>query len=196
MFDKYLNQVRRFYRTSNKYYHTIHHIEDMFVLFDKYEKVWDSEFHKYNKSVLKWAIAYHDCFYMPGFNKNEHIAALITLFDLPDEVCSAIDGICSAIESTVPSNTDFDNPVDKILHDLDWSGFSNIKTLRENETKIITEAVEVGGIKYSDAVNNQIKFYEAIKNKDLYVTSAFNQFNEVAKNNINTRLNELSIKGI
>ena len=196
MFDKYLNQVRRFYRTSNKYYHTIHHIEDMFILFDKYEKVWDSEFPKYNKNVLKWAIAYHDCFYMPGFSQNEHISALIALYDCPLESFATRTNICTAIETTVPTNTLFNVPAHKILHDLDWSGFSDMETMRKNEEKIITEAVEIGGIKFNDAVENQIKFYKAIRNKYLYVTEAFKSFNKLANNNINTRLNELSVKGI
>lgn len=221
-FAKYIDRAAKYYRKDNRYYHTIYHVLNMFEYFDAFEKEWDKEFTHletdwlYNdnrKEELFWSIAFHDAYYMPGFVKNEAFSADIADVELFNEFFNGnldIQGIKNNIISTIPTNTNFDriiyfengqhklvhDPMKMILHDLDWSGFSSIETLRKNETKIITEAVEVGGIKYDDAVNNQIKFYEAIKNKDLYVTSAFNQFNKVAKKNIKTRLDELSVKGI
>lgn len=182
-FDKYINKVQRYYRDNTNYYHTIYHIRNMFKLFDYYQEYFEQEFGKYNKEVLCWAIAYHDSFYMPGFSKNEEISAIIAKTELNS--ITDVEEVGQLILGTIPSNNYFITTEEKILHDLDWSGFRYWEDLVNNQKKILTEAVEIGKYDQQLVIENQYKFYQQIADKDIFVTNTFgNRFNKLAKNNL------------
>lgn len=199
VFDQYINYVAKWYRTDEKYYHTIDHVRNMFKLFLMYENQFDEEFKDddiwYNaedgKRNLFWSIAYHDAFYMPGFCMNEKFSA-----EIADEqlwkVCG-IDRVAikNIIISTVPGWKQIDNSLKKIIHDLDWSGFLDYNVMLSNEKKILTEAVEVGRYNKNVVVANQIKFYKEFANVDTYLTKTFAKFNDCVKINLNRRIGEL-----
>lgn len=191
-FDKYINKVSRFYRQNTKYYHTIYHIKTIFKLYEYYEKDFDKEFGEYNKDILCWAIAYHDSFYMPGFVKNEELSAIIA----KTELVSITDQneVERLILNTIPSNNYFPTIEDKIIHDLDWSGFSQWDDFINNQRRILKEAVEVGGYPEDIVKENQYKFYKSIFDKNLYVTKTFSKFNEKAKHNLKECLALIDLK--
>lgn len=182
-FDKYINKVQRYYRDNVNYYHTIYHIINMFKLFNYYQESFEQEFGKYNKEVLCWAIAYHDSFYMPGFSKNEEISAIIAKTELNSII--DVEEVGQLILGTIPSNNYFITTEEKILHDLDWSGFRYWEDLVNNQKKILTEAVEIGKYDQKLVIENQYKFYQQLVDKDIFVTNTFgNRFNKLAKNNL------------
>ena len=65
-FDKYIDKVERFYSKNKEHYHTIHHIHRMFEVYEKFEEQFDEEF-EYDKDDLFWSIAFHDAYYLVGY---------------------------------------------------------------------------------------------------------------------------------
>ena len=105
------------------------------------------------------------------------------------------DIVYNAILSTKIGTTEFRNPVEKVLHDLDWSGFSmSYEDMIENENKIFYEATYDGSYSQRDVKRNQLAFYESIINKNLYVTNTYSKMHsEIAKENIEKRIKCLKL---
>ena len=204
-FASYINAVKRHYKSSHEFYHTIHHITNMFELYEKYKSEFDKEIEKeyeeykqysdYNKliekqkEILYWSIAYHDSYYMPGFTINEQISAKIADYELHkiigySKYADYSYEVKDTILSTDISNTNFDTAIKRILHDLDWSGFTDYYKFFENHVKIFTEAVCVGEYDLNVVKENQLKFYKSIIDKDIFKTEFCQDWNKLAKENL------------
>lgn len=193
-FDKYVDKVRKFYRDDENFYHTIHHVIKMFEVFETYEKDFDKEFGKYDKEILFWSIAYHDCFYIPGYEFNEEISADIAFKEFND-ACIRANILSTKLNLNLKNPfTNVVFPIVKILHDLDWFCFRDYFALISQEDKVIKEACEIGGYNIGDVIRNRFKFYEAIKDIDIFRTETLKHFNEEAKENIVCRIRDF--KGI
>ena len=173
----------------------------MFEVFNQYEEQLDKEFENYselndyNKRILGYAIAYHDAFYLPGFIGNEHISAQIADYDLHVELSTIERNIVyDLIESTnyrfpFPSNP---TPNKMILHDLDWYGFAHYDELLYNEVLIYNENKAPDRFFDKDAIEKQKLFYKRVIDRNIFKTQTFAVYNDIARENIKKRLNELN----
>jgi hypothetical protein len=84
-----------------------------------------------------------------------------------------------------------------IMHDLDYYGFVDMHTLKDNEYKIINEYAMALGKSEDCILEGRIEFYKEIlteayaKGGTLFLTGTFSKYNKRAINNIETRLKEL-----
>lgn len=193
MIPKQFNHVRKFYRTNEEYYHTIHHIEKMFDIYFDHEKEFEKEFPNHSKKLLFNGIAYHDSFYIPGYKYNERMSAKIAYYDLFKEMT---EYEVSIVERMILS-TDINFPLDmlnikdeeRILHDLDWSRFLNYDTIVLDDEKILKEAQFLSGYTSDVVIKNQLKFYKYYKNKKIFLTETFKQYEDIVKDNMDKRIN-------
>ena len=186
--NRYIEQVEKFYSKDEKKYHTIHHVERLFDLYNQYRDEFIKEFPNINENALFEAMAYHDCVYVIGDKFNEELSAQAYLKDFP----FAKSHVYNAILSTKVGCSNFKNDVEKILHDLDWSSFSQDYELFTKDAEgIIYEAVCEGRYPENMVRANQKKFYENYMDKDIYVTNTFSKFNEIARMNLKRRHDEL-----
>lgn len=180
-------------------YHTIHHIDTMLsILEDKWKEIKEEfpELTEKDYTELWIAICFHDSIYKPGDSKNEvNSANLFSLtFNFLDLDKKKIENL---ILSTIPFSDKINTPLEKILHDLDWLGFSDLKTATLNEGKIINEFVSAG---YSnkECITGQKNFYkkllEKIQNQPLYLTKTFASCNDSVKSVLENRISYLEKK--
>ena len=141
------------------------------------------EFPDFNEEKLFECFDFHDAIYVPGSKTNEEDSVQVYL-----ENGGRDKEVMDCILSTKIGTEEFKNDLEKVMHDLDWSGFRDYTTMLINEKKILKEAVDKGKYTEQEAINGQIAFYQSIRNKDLYVTNTFKKFNGIAKNNIERRL--------
>ena len=190
-FRKNINAVyetaRFYYRDQEFFYHTIFHINSMKVSIEHIKQYKEAFIENYEN--LLFAIYFHDCVYYPGYYNNEEES-----YEIYRKFFGDNEIIKNAILSTKIGNKTFNGPVEQILHDLDWMGFNNFETMLSNEQKIEDEAVLVGGFNRNEVKENQLKFYQSIADKDIYVTDLYKPLNLFAKINIQTRISQLKIK--
>lgn len=178
------NVIDKYYSDSREWYHTRYHIEDLYFLYNVYRDHFIQEFPNLDEEKLFVIFDYHDAIYVPGSKTNEEDSVQVYLENGGRDK-DVIDGILS----TKIGTEHFDSDLEKIMHDLDWSGFRDYNSMLKNEEKIICEAMEKGGYSEQEAIEGQIRFYEMIKDKDIFVTKTFSKFNEITKKNIARRLN-------
>lgn len=189
-YDKYIEKVSKFYSHDSEKYHTIYHVKTLFYMYDCCRYEFLSEFPDLNENALFWTIAWHDSVYIIGNKLNEKFSGELYI----EEMKRPIYGysiVFDAILSTKIGTTEFKNPIQKVMHDLDWSGFMDYDTMVENEKKILYEATCNGLYTVDFAKQNQKKFYESFANKDIYITKAFQKFNEIARENLQKRIVEM-----
>ena len=187
-----MDKVYRWYRKDEKYYHTIHHVEDLYKKFNRYEKAFDEEFGSYDKESLFWAIAYHDCIYMPGCNCNEYLSATVAGEELDLIVSYLVRTKASnLIMTTAISCKNHFSAEEMILHDLDWMGFEDYEKMLENEIKIMNEAIFVGEYTDLEVMKGRLAFYKSLIGKTIYKTQTLAAFNEPAQANLTRRIKEL-----
>lgn len=180
------NILEKYYSSNEEWYHTRQHIEELLFMWDFYKKFFVNEFKDIDEKALVETIYYHDSVYIPGSKTNEEDSVNVYLQE------GGIDKkVIDCILSTKVGNVCFQNEVEKIMHDLDWSGFRDYVTMLRNEKNILREAVEKGGYKENEALNCQIEFYKSIYEKEIYVTETFKKFNKLVKTNIKRRLKDL-----
>lgn len=187
--NEYVKRVEKFYSKDYKKYHTIHHIEHLFYLFDRFKDSFLKEFPDLNIDDLFQTIAWHDSVYVIGNKLNEKFSAELYMEEMK---VPAYDIVYNAILSTKIGTTEFKNPVQKVMHDLDWSGFGDLYfKMVENEEKILYEATCDYQYNKSEVKLNQLNFYKSIVDKDIYVTNTFKDLNQIAKQNLTKRIKEL-----
>lgn len=185
---QYIEKVKDYYSDDKNKYHTIHHIKNMFDLYKKYRKEFLSEFPDLNENRLFQSIAWHDSVYVVGNKFNEDESAKKYLKE-EDDISAKV---YFAILSTKIGNIHFETDIEKVLHDLDWSGFIDYDTMIENEKKIIYEAICDNKFTEEEVKKNQKNFYKSFVNNDIYVTKTFKQFNKIAKQNLQKRIAEMN----
>lgn len=192
-----LKLVDTFYKNDYRYYHTIHHVKKMFQMLEQYQELFDEEFKgndEYNIDLVKYAIAYHDAYYIPGFQGNEYMSAKLAEFDLNNKLDSADKIIViSLIESTDISYQCLKHSTCniKILHDLDWSRFINYDEIIDDDLKVFNEAFDTFHCQskyHKIIVENQKEFYQKYCNRDIFYTNTFSKYNKIAKENMKKRL--------
>ena len=197
-FDKYIDKVERFYSKNKEHYHTIHHIHRMFEVYEKFEEQFDKEF-EYDKDDLFWSIAFHDAYYLVGYEHNEYISGEIAMKELREiKDNESLFKIKKTIWMTEVDQNDTNfsklkTPEEKIIHDLDWSGFFDYYHLLKNEEKIFQEANDTGNFYWRDVRKNQFNFYKMFSKSNLYLTNAMKDLNKVARENISSRINDFRI---
>ena len=214
--NEYLKVVEKYYSKDPKKYHTYWHITNLFELYDRHKEKFHKEFPTLSENTLFEAIAWHDCVYIPGCPMNEEFSAQLyeryyinleakerangaTNMDLVVKGCLMNLGVYKAILSTKIGHEKFETPEQKVLHDLDWSGFCNYyHKMLENEEKILYEATCDGRYNVKEVRKNQLNFYKFIVDKDIYVTETFKNLhcNETAKRNLEKRIKEMENENI
>ena len=182
-----LEKVKNYYSTDGYKYHTINHVKDLFKLYYQFRDRFLKEFPELNEEDLFESIAWHDSVYIVGNPENEELSAYLYSLKVKDKKSIIYD----AILSTKIGNTKFKNPVEKVLHDLDWSGFSDFNLLQKNEEKIFFEAISNSKFKAEVVKDNQYKFYKSLVDKDIYVTETFKEANEIARKNLQLRIKQI-----
>lgn len=183
-YDKYIEKVKRFYSNDESKYHTIHHVRELFNLYDKYRNEFLNEFPDLNEEDLFWTIAWHDSVYIIGNKLNEKFSAELYLEEMK---ISYYDIVYNAILSTKIGTTEFKNSVQKIMHDLDWNGFGwPFPIFEKNILKIRNEATCEGHYTVEEVKKNQLEFYNSLLGKDIFVSVTFSKLNGMAKKNIET----------
>ena len=185
--NKYIEKVKKFYSHDSEKYHTIYHVKTLFYIYDCYKYEFLSEFPDLNENELFESMAWHDSVYIIGSKYNEELSA--ELYKKMND--SFNQKVYFAIISTKIGHKTVNNPIEKVLHDLDWSGFMNYDTMVENEKKILYEATCNGLYTVDFAKQNQKKFYESFANKDIYITKTFQKFNKIARENLQKRIIEM-----
>ena len=199
-----MKDYKEYYSTNEKHYHTIFHIENLLNLWNEYKDEFKKEYTDLNEEALITAIKWHDSYYIPGDTNNE-LNSILNYMNASSKGIGYENGynisigsdplVCLIIESTIIGYDKFDlSPELKVMHDLDWSGFNNYETFKNNCEKICLEAIEVGKLEEIDVRRNQIQFYRKFAEKPLYLTKTFEKFNNVAKDNMLKLANELENK--
>ena len=192
-FDKYVDKVKCFYRTNEEFFHTLNHVINMFEVFEKYEDEFDEEFGDYNKEDLFWSIAYHDCFYLPGYAFNEEISAEIFYREFQNiHVKWAIESTKFDFKRFYNSNPfqKLQFPIERILHDLDWYCLREYYSLVTQENAVEKEACLLSNYSCDEIRKNRLEFYKAISKHDIFVTNAFKKYNSIAKEDICYRIKD------
>lgn len=181
-YNKYIEKVKRFYSNDESKYHTIHHVKDLFNVYDCYRDKFLKEFPDLDEDDLFWTIAWHDSVYIVGNKLNEQFSAELYMEEMGRNY---YDTIVDAILSTKIGTNIFVNPLEKVMHDLDWNGFAKYyPEFEKNMLHIRNEAICEGHYTVEEVKKNQLNFYKAYLNKDIFVTKTFADFNKRAKQNI------------
>ena len=81
------------------------------------------------------------------------------------------------------------------MHDLDWSGFIDYETFKNNCEKIYQEVIDFNISPdenfRKNVRKNQINFYRKFAEKPLYMTKTFSKFNDIAGKNMLRLADEL-----
>jgi hypothetical protein len=207
---------KNFYSINKDHYHTIHHIENLLKLWETYKDEFMKEFPELDEETLITAIKWHDSHYVPGDELNEvksienyinasadHIIEMIESKDGdpadPTIFMAFNPFVCMVIGSTkIGYNFTDESPDEcKVMHDLDWSGFNDYETFKNNCEKIYQEVIDHNSFSKEDEAfgqkvrKNQIEFYRKFAEKPLYLTKTFSKFNDIAKENMLKLANEL-----
>lgn len=178
------------YPQEKEYYHSVWHIIDMCRKLDDYAQ-------RVRVSADDWttlflAILFHDVVYKVGASDNEDQSIVVAQRHLSVQPIKGVDvgEVCSLIEATKVSHSEFRTDSEKIIHDLDWSGFLNYATMGYNEGLIRNEAARDG---FSDVefYQGQLKFYQRASEMDIYKTEVFADHNARARRYILWRMDEL-----
>jgi predicted metal-dependent HD superfamily phosphohydrolase len=190
MFSKYI-QV---YPQDKKYYHSKNHIDTLMIDVVSY---WDDfvaayEVKKKDEAILLetlyLAILFHDIVYKVGAKDNEEKSAEYVKNAIPEY--KYLDEVVDLILSTKIDNKNFDTPLKKFFHDLDWKGFMFYDDMIVNEEKIKNEAIR-DGFTEEQFREGQLNFYKSSAKKNLYLTPMFHIFNVKAKQNLLKRIKEM-----
>lgn len=204
---------KKFYSINKDQYHTIYHIENLLYLWEKYKDEFMEEFPELDEETLITAIKWHDSHYVPGDELNEvksvenyinavvdYINEMMESKDVDATIFTAFNPlVCLIIESTKNGYNFTDElPAEcKVMHDLDWSGFNDYETFKNNCEKIYQEAIDHNPFPKEDENfgqkirKNQIEFYRKFAEKPLYLTKTFSKFNDIARKNMLRLADEL-----
>ena len=191
-YSKYINEVEEYYSKNYKKYHSIHHIQRLFDIYFRFRDKFLEEFPNLNEDDLFEAIAWHDSVYIIGGELNEEFSAQLYAKHMLDKGSVARGSVYNAILSTKIGTEVSIVDIEKVLHDLDWSYFSDYYHIfKKFSEQILFEATYDELYTVKTVKENQLKFYKSYLNKDIYVTKTFSEFNEIAKKNIKLIVEQL-----
>ena len=191
-YSKYINEVEEYYSKNYKKYHSIHHIQRLFDIYFRFRDKFLEEFPNLNEDDLFEAIAWHDSVYIIGGELNEEFSAQLYAKHMLDKGSVARGSVYNAILSTKIGTEVSIGDIEKVLHDLDWSYFSDYYHIfKKFSEQILFEATYDELYTVNTVKENQLKFYKSYLNKDIYVTKTFSEFNEIAKKNIKLIVEQL-----
>ena len=185
--------VRNYYNDTN-YYHTIHHVYDMLMMCRKDEE--------YIKSIVDidsfiTAILFHDAVYKTANKDNELSSA--KFFERVYNVCVKANEIeendnkKQLIYNLILSTKFGSNLIteaEKLLHDYDYFGLSNINTMKMADKQIVNEAMR-DGYSFIQVLNGRIEFYQyLLENGNIFVTDKYKHLNEITINNIKENITQ------
>lgn len=183
-----LLSVKEFYTLKeNVHYHTINHIREMLNNMINYESEIDKYYPSINKNLLIDIILWHDAGYVPGDKENEYEAAALYMKNNKNYNLTVVD----AIISTIPFSKQYDSDYNKLIHDLDWFGFSDYNLMVKNDILIRNEYPEIDDKTFW---TNKVKFLNymlGVYGNSLYMSDVFKHLNENAYNNIQKRIKEI-----
>lgn len=204
---------KKFYSINKDHYHTIYHIDDLLRLWETHKDEFMEEFPELDEETLTTAIKWHDSHYVPGDELNEvksvenyintvadYISEMMESKDVDATIFTEFNPlVCLVIESTkIGYNFTDELPSEcKVMHDLDWSGFNDYETFKNNCEKIYQEVIDHNPFPKEDETfgqkvrRNQIEFYRKFAEKPLYLTKTFSKFNDIAKENMLKLADEL-----
>ena len=177
--------------SDNKmFYHTIFHIDKMLEDLDelvKNVKVSEDEYFQ-----LYVAICFHDIVYVPGSLDNEKKSAEVfeeRNYDLDKETVKKIKDLILSTQVIfgIDRNTKTEDTLEKIIHTLDWNGFTDYKMMSDNREKIFYEACAVK-FEPITILETQINFYYSIikaMNKGYKIDYFNEENNKKAYDNLN-----------
>ena len=215
-YNRNINSVLNLYNVNPNYYHTYCHYLDCMNKFKKNMTTLNIEMTKvlgypfnleWHKDFFDEVFLWHDSVYVPGNSNNEELSAKeykrfatkikgerFVNFDVYEAILSTKIGYdIEGLKENTESQKRF-KLFCKIIHDIDWLGFANYEECLKNERKIINECLAFTDLTTNEIKEKRIKFYESIADKDLYLTETFGCYNEIARENIQKRINKL--KGI
>lgn len=185
MSENFLSIAESIYPKNNNY-HSLKHIKDLLNWFDLFKDQFQKEGMKCSEKDMKTAIVYHDAVYIPGSSTNEYDS--VKFMQRCGIVSPTIENL---IMSTIVDEDHMNNwpnySIDcKILHDLDWFGFTFDTGIYTQTMSIISEVEFYCRNKFSrqEILQNRMKFLESIFDKDLYFTETLQKYNSIAKENI------------
>ena len=192
-YSKYIKEVEEYYSKNYKRYHSIHHIQRLFDIYFRFRDKFLEEFPNLNEDDLFEAIAWHDSVYIIGGELNEEFSAQLYAKHMLDKGSVARGSVYNAILSTKIGTEVFIGDIEKVLHDLDWSSFSDYYHIfKKFSEQILFEATYDELYTVKTVKENQLKFYKSYLNKDIYVTKTFRAGNEVARKNIELIVKQLT----
>lgn len=186
--------------TPGRHYHTLQHIQNMLELClehaDKLGKLYPVLAAADGFKQLITAILWHDVEYRPGDHGNEIRAAALYM-EHNGKDADIIVG--KAILSTMIGNATFNNAVERVLHDLDYSNFLNEAKMAEAEEQLYQEYLDMihpGGTDPTledrrDFLKRQRAFYHTMCRPVIFV-SLFAEHDEQAQVNVAKRIGSLS----
>ena len=172
----------RYYGENFYCYHGRKHVEGMLGLFelcsiglDDYYLPAECKDEKV-KEQLRQAILWHDAGGMPGLPDNEEIAVSHYTRNGGDDPV-----VISAILSTKPSNTEYKNAVERVLHDFDYAYFRRWDSVALTELLLHNEYCSVwGNFSHEQYLEGRIKFLKSLLDRPVFV-SVFDHYDDVAK---------------
>ena len=205
------NDWKKFYSVNKNHYHTIYHIENLLKLWEVYKDEFKNEFPKLDEDSLLLAIKWHDSHYIPDDESNEvksvynyinsvynYVNKMIETKDVNSTIFTLFNPLVRLIIESTKIGYDFteDLPIEcKIMHDLDWSGFIDYETFKNNCEKIYQEVIDFNISPdenfRKNVRKNQINFYRKFAEKPLYMTKTFSKFNDIAGKNMLRLADEL-----
>ena len=182
----------RYYGDNFYCYHGRKHIEGMLNMFELCSLGLDEYYlpaeckDEAAKEQLQQAILWHDTGGMHGLADNEEIAVSHYTRNGGDDPV-----VISAILSTKPSNTEYKNVVERVLHDFDYEYFRRWETLYITELLLHNEYCSVwGNFSHEQYLEGRIKFLKSLLDRPVFV-SVFEYDNATAETHIKKLLEKL-----
>jgi predicted metal-dependent HD superfamily phosphohydrolase len=183
--NNYLELAKTIYPINN-HYHSFNHIKNMINIFELYKEQFKNEGMNCTEKDMYLAIVYHDAVYIPGSFTNEYDSVkFMQRFGI---MSSTIENL---IMSTVVDEEHINNWKNysincKIMHDLDWFGFSISTGIYEQNMSIISEVEHYCRNKFSrkEIIDARMNFLKSLFDKDIFYTKTLEHLNNKAKENI------------
>jgi predicted metal-dependent HD superfamily phosphohydrolase len=186
--------------TPGKHYHTLQHIQNMLEFClehaDTLGKLYPVLTAADGFKQLITAILWHDADYRPGDQGNEIRAAALYMEHNGKDADIVVG---KAVLSTMIGNSTFNNAVELVLHDLDYSNFLDEIKMAEAEEQLYQEYLDTVHPDGSDPtledrrdfLKRQRAFYHTMCGPCIFV-SLFAEHDEQAQVNVAKRIDSLS----
>lgn len=188
--DKYLELASVIY-PKNSNYHSFNHIKNMLYWFSLFKDKFKAEGMNVSEDDMRTAILYHDAVYIPGAKDNEYES--VRFMNRQGINKPVIEQL---IMSTIVDENHINNwknyDIDcKIMHDLDWFGFSIPTGIYAQTMSIINEVEYFNRNKFTrkELFEKRAKFLKSLFDIDIFQTKALQYLNQITKENIKKHYN-------